>query len=116
MLSVAEYAEKVGCTPRTVSSWCSKGLMQGAVKKRGSGYQIPENAPVPKRKQGRPFVQCNQTASAEPTGKTYTQQEMCDFIVHNCTRMTYGKISRELNIPAAEVRRIYDHLHEAYGV
>lgn len=119
MLTAAEYAAKIGRTPRCVLRWCTSGLLPGAVKSRigkRTMYLIPEDVTVPQIRPGRPPGQFNSDKPTHPTGKNYTQKEMCDFIKLNCNRMTYGQISGELGISAAEVRRIYDHLHEAYGV
>lgn len=119
MLTVAEYAGKVGFNVKTVQEWCRKGLLPGACKtkvKRNRVYMIPEDAPIPKRKPNHPPAKCKRPEPAKPIRKTYTQQEMCGFIAQNCGKMTYGQISRELGIPTLEVRRIYDHLHEAYGI
>lgn len=119
MLTVVQYAEKIGRSYKTVQNWCARGLIPGAFKTRigrNTMYLLPESAPSPQLSVGRPKESCKPNPPEEPEGKTFTREELCDFIRKNCSKMTYGQLSRVLGIPAAEVRRIYDQLHETYGI
>lgn len=110
-ISTPEFAKRYGVCVETVNRWIREKRIIGAIKvphrnAYGFIYGIPESA-----------VLIPKDVSETPTsGKDYTPEEMLSYISEHCSNRTYRQISRELGIPAVEVRRIYDHLHEAYGV
>ena len=46
MITIAEYAARIGKAPRSVRQKCQRGTLPGAVK-IGRDWLVPENAPYP---------------------------------------------------------------------
>lgn len=110
-ISTTEFGRRNGVCVETVNRYIHAGRLRGVIKVRhpnayGFIYAIPEEAvALPK-----------ELCSPRPSGKDYLPEEMAEYIRRHCGTRTYSQISRELGISTAEVRRIYDHLHDAYGV
>lgn len=130
MVTVSEWARRHHYSQKTAWSWAEKGQIVGAIRvqddnaKRGFRTLVPEDASVIRNKPGRP------PAGSEPQRLPYvppwkmlppapvrrTKREISRFIMQHSGSMTYGQLSRELGLPTFEVRRIYDRLHDAYGI
>ena len=110
-ISTTEFGKRHGVCVETVNRWIHTSRLRGVIKVPhqnyyGFIYAVPEDAvPVPK-----------DLLAFAPSGKDYRPEEMVEYIRKHSGTRTYGQISRELGIPMSECRRIYDHLHEAYGV
>lgn len=110
-ISITEFGKRHGVKSVTVIDWYRSGRLHGVIKVpcprvHGFVYAVPQDAvPVPK-----------EPLAVESSGKDYRPEEMAEYIRKHSDTRTYGQISRELGIPTSECRRIYDHLHEAYGV
>ena len=130
MLSPREYAEKYGYKIKTVHEWCRVGWLHGVEKKkRGNAvgictyqYLIPQDAqPVkPKRayvkkKPAKPKL-VKRMDPPTPRFVLQTNHEKAEHIKRFCGLHTYKQLSEETGWPIGEVRRVYERLHEAYGV
>lgn len=130
MISISSYAKKNGYGRTTVTKWCNKGQMPGAVRvpyhtsAAGYAWLIPEDAVPVRLKSGRPKAGTEKPERApypypEPKPKpkrTYTKREAALFIRRHAGTMTYAQLMEELNLSRDEIRRIYERLHKRYGV
>lgn len=131
MVSVKDYADEHDLHPDTVRKWCVRGNLPGAVKveeeRNGAGFQywIPADAePVkPKRKytrRGEWEVPDPEPEEPKPEGKPKpklkTMREKAEHIRQYCIFHSFRQLREETGLTTAEIRNIYDRLHEVYGI
>lgn len=131
MLSVKDYADARDLHPDTVRKWCVSGNLPGAVKEKdlrnGAGFQywIPADAePVkPRRKYTRrgewevPDPEPEEPKQKEkPKKKLRTMREKAEHIRKYCIFRSFRQLREETGLTTAEIRRIYDRLHEVHGI
>lgn len=110
-ISVTQFARKHGVCVDTVYRWICTNWLEGVIKVKnpnssGFVYAVEQDAaPLPAHLAPKPA-----------SGRDYTPEEMVEYIRRNCVKQTYEQIRRELGISNREIRRIYDQLHEAYGI
>lgn len=126
LISANEYAEKNGYRLATVKQWCYEGNLQG-VQKMSTGksgmatwkYMIPEDAkPIrPLRRYQKTYEKAEEPEkAAKPLPKLKTRRDKCEHIRKHCITRTYGQLKKETGLSHMEIRRIYDRLHEVYGI
>ena len=130
MLTAREYAERHGYNKKTVLKWCANKRLPGVKKQKNSGsipfaYMIPEDAePIrPKRnytkKKPTEVKKPKPAPKIEPPKPKYelnTNHEKAEHVKRYCGLHTYRQLSEETGWPISEVRRVYERLHEAYGL
>lgn len=135
LIKVAEYAEKHGYKPATVSYWCRKGILPEARKmftgKNGVAsciYMIPEDAKPIREKRSYRKKLAEEDTEQQPEKKPkapkieyplkslVTHHDKCEHIKKHCIDRTYAQLRRETGMSLAEIRRVYDRLHEVYGI
>lgn len=135
LISANEYAEKHGYNAETVRRWCQEGNLPGARKmyteRKGPTswmYMIPEDAePMrPLRKYQKDWgkqeaaaqeaAEDGQKQEVMPLKHLKTRHDKCEHIRKHCISKTYSQLMRETGMTHAEIRKVYDRLHEVYGI
>lgn len=135
MLSVQRYADEHEMHSDTVRKWCKKGKLPGVIKlpdaNSGAGfrYWIPmDTEPIePKRKYTRrderaaqetemQAQQLQEEPEPETKPRLKTMHEKAEHIRKHCISRSYKRLMEETGLSHMEIRRIYDRLHEVYGV
>lgn len=128
MLSAREYAERHNYDKKTVLGWCKAERLPGVKKIKRSTtseqfmYLIPEDAkpirpkrPYVKKKPAKPKT-VKKLDPPTPKFALNTNHEKAAHVKRFCGLHTYKQLSEETGWPIGEVRRVYERLHEAYGV
>ena len=132
MISARQYAQEKNMEVDTVRNWCAKGRLPGVIQvPRGPNsyaYLIPRTAePVkPLRKYEKRIIRAaeepvqmpevKQQMPEKTVRKLKSMREKAEFIRHNCINLSYGQLKQETGLSHMEIRRIYDRLHEVYGI
>lgn len=132
MISPRQYAQEKNMEVDTVRNWCAKGRLPGVIQvPRGPNsyaYLIPRTAePVkPLRKYEKRIIrvaeepvqmpEVKQQMPEKTVRKLKTMREKAEFIRRNCINLSYGQLKKETGLSHMEIRRIYDRLHEVYGI
>ena len=128
LLNVKEYAQKHGYNRKTVLYWCGMGLLKGAVKvetgKKGNAgliWMIPEETRLERKyHKWKPKPKPKKTLEAKgaefPLKSLVTQHDKSEYIKQHCVDRTYRQLCKETGMSMAEIRRVYDRLHEVYGI
>ena len=132
MISAAEYAERNGYKRQTVLYWCKAGWIEGVRKEETRlfggkmRYLIPEDAKPQKPlrvykkkpKPQKPPKPKKQKPKPEPKKEPPLEGKMAkvEHILRYCGVRTYRQLAEDTGWPIEEVRRIYEELHDAYGV
>ena len=122
MLTTVEYAEKHKLSVDTVYNWCRRNALPGMQILDNSGkvgakkiYMIPENAESSmRRKKAEP-----KSAAARPMQRLknlQTAHDKSEHIRKFAVTRTFRQLCAETGLSHMEVRRIYDRLHERYGI
>ena len=129
MLSAHKYAEKHGYKVATVLKWCRNGNLKNCQKSPtcfGYEYLIPEGEqPVkPLRKYQR--LEEKMLAAQEKPEQTLeepkrlehlkTERQKAMHIKKHAIDRSFRRLCAETGLTHIEVRRIYDKLHERYGI
>lgn len=121
MISTASYAEKYGYSNKTVAAWCHNGKIEGVVKipyKNSCkyAYLVPENAVPIRNKCGRPKTVREKPIPPPKPKRIYTPHEAAMYIRNHAHNRTYRQLMDELDMTMGQIRRIYDRLHDEYGI
>lgn len=106
-----------GVSTKTVQQWCQKGLIPGVQTverhgaRGGTRYEIPDGAKRPVKKTSNAYT----PPPCRGRG-TLTQAEITAYIRIHASRRTYAQIKAALGISYSEIQRIYDRLHDLYGI
>ena len=134
-MTIMEAAQKWGYTHGTIFNYIKQGRIPCVEriqreKKRWEWF-IPDDAEMPMpKKPGPPKAQpapmhirtpgekfpanLSKVPKAEPG--QLTREDIADFIAAHAGDMTYAELSAALQLPPIRIQRIYDALHEAYGI
>lgn len=131
-MTIPEASQKWSYAQGTIFSYIQQGRIPGCYKlfRPGKRWEwfIPDDAkkPMPKKPGFPPRPKLERAPGAKfPVGMSkvpqkdpghLTNEDIADFIADHASDMSYGELSKALQMPSSRIREIYDQLHEAYGV
>lgn len=107
-MDVLQASKKLGVSVSTVHKWCMNGMIPGAVK-NGLRWFVPEDAQ-------RPMIGGRVHLLQKPKQGELSPEDIAQHILRYASTQTYEQLKLALGIPTHEIRRIYDELHDAYGI
>ena len=129
MLSAHKYAEKHGYKVATVLKWCRNGNLKNCQKSPTCfeyEYLIPEDEqPVKPLRKYQKLEEKMLEAQEKPEQITdkperlpqlQTEHQKSMHIKNHAKDRSYKRLCAETGLTHMEVRRIYDKLHERYGI
>lgn len=107
-MDVLQASKKLGVSVSTVHTWCMNGMIPGAVK-NGRRWVVPDDAQ-------RPMIGRSAHPLKKPKQGELSPEDIAQHILRYASTQTYEQLKLALGIPTHEIRRIYDELHDAYGI
>lgn len=132
LIELKDWCAKNGYTTKWASELANQGRIPGAVKALRQGskicrWMVPADAVRPEpQKKGRPKMTEEERRAQKwkppvvvlPRIKPVlpTMHDKCEYIRKHCLTKSYRELAEDTGMSYAEIRRVYERLHERYGI